>query len=318
MKRSFLLLAAAVSVLPLAAQTAATTPAPAAVAAPQPKLVASINGEVITQEKLDQLYMRLGTQTRTQYDQNGGKQAFLENYLRKRLLVQEAIKAGFDKRPDVQADLEAAKESALFDRYVRDVVSQAIVPDTEIRKYYDENQEQFKTPEMVRVSHIIIIPNGAGPKPKTDAQAQELIQQAAAELRTQNVVPAGTDEETAARLVESHFAAVAKKYSEDVSAQSGGDLGWNPKGVFDKDFEDAAFNLRPHMISGVIKSRFGYHLILANGRKPAGVEPFEEARPTIREFLMTQHQAEVVEAVARMTNDLRTHSNIRVYPENIH
>lgn len=314
MKRSFFLIIAAAAALPLAAQTA---PAPAPAAAPQPKIVASVNGEVITQEKLDQLYARLGTQMRSQYDKNGGKQAFLENYLRKRLLVQEAIKSGFDKRPDVVGDLEAAKESALFDRYVRDVISEAIVSDSELKKYYDAHPDEFQTPEMVKVSHIIVIPNGAGPKPKTDSQAQELIQQAAAELRTQNVIPAGTDEATAARLVESHFAAVARKYSEDVSATSGGDLGWNARGVFDKDFEDAAFNLRPHMISGVIKSRFGYHLIYVSEKKPAGVEPFDEVKSTIREYLMAQHAADVVEAVARVTNDLRTHSNIRIYPENI-
>ena len=55
---------------------------------------------------------------RTNYDQNGGKGAFLENYIRKRLMLQEAFKTGFDKKPEVVATLESARESALFDRYV--------------------------------------------------------------------------------------------------------------------------------------------------------------------------------------------------------
>src|SRR5205085_4252894 len=94
-----------VAALPLAAQQlaqqAAQSAAPAIMAAKpsSAKIVATINGENITQEKLDALYARLGAQMRDQYDKNGGKQAFLENYLRKRLMVQEALKVGFDKRP---------------------------------------------------------------------------------------------------------------------------------------------------------------------------------------------------------------------------
>src|SRR5439155_21424101 len=101
-------------------------PAAAARQDPTRKPVAVINGEVITQEQLDRMYSNLGTQVRSQYEKNGGKGAFLENYLRKRLIIQEALKAGFDKKADVQADMQSARESALFDRYVLDVVAQPV------------------------------------------------------------------------------------------------------------------------------------------------------------------------------------------------
>lgn len=323
MKRLFITLLFTAVSLPVLAEAAAKASAPSPAKGPvasatAPKIVASVNGEVITEEQLDRMYARLGTQMREQYNKNGGKQSYLENYLRKRLLVQEAIKSGFDKRPEVQADMDAARESALFDRYVRDVVAANVLAESEIRKYYDEHPEDFKTPEMIKVRHIVVIPNGAGPHPKSDEQAKELIQKVAAELRTQNALPPGTDAATANRLIADHFSNAARRYSEDASAASGGDLGWNPRGVFDKEFEDAAFNLRTNMVSGVIKSRFGYHLIYSDGKKPEGVEPYDEAKPKIREFLMTSHATDVVEAVARLTNELRTASKIRVYPENIH
>src|SRR5690348_13816203 len=119
MKRLLVLLPVLMAT-PLAAQQkpAATTPA----AAPAPAQVAIVNGEVITADKLDAMWNNMGVQMRDQYEKVGGKQAFLENYLRKRLVIQEAIKSGFDKRPDVRVDMDTASESALFDRYVRDVI----------------------------------------------------------------------------------------------------------------------------------------------------------------------------------------------------
>jgi peptidyl-prolyl cis-trans isomerase C len=285
--------------------------------APASKPVAVVNGEVITAEKLDSLYNRLGAQMRSQYEQNGGKAAFLENYLRKRLVTQEALKAGFDKKPDVQADMEAAKESALFDRYVRDVVSAGIVTDAAAKKYYDEHAEEFTTPEEVKVRHIVITAQSNGPMARTREQALERIKVVAAALHSENVGIHGTDEATAGRLRVAHFIDLAKKYSEDGVGPQGGDLGWVRKGQLDPKFEEAAFKLAKNVPSGIVETPFGYHLILVEDRKSAGIESFEEAKPTLREYLMTQHAADVVANLTRLTNELRASSKVSVFPENI-
>jgi len=302
---------AALAALPLLAQTAPAKQDPAQ------KPVAVINGETITAEKLDLLYARLGTKARQQYESAGGKTAFLENYLRKRLVVQEAIKRGFEQRRDVQMDMQASAESTLFDRYVRDVVSQPILTEGEIRKFYDDNPKEFETSEQVKVRHIIVVPTDVGPNPKSKTQALEKIQAIAAELHGQNVFPAGTDPATVDRLEMQHFVEAAKKYSEDSAAPNGGDLGWVNHGVLDPTFEEAAFTMKKGVTSGIIETRFGYHLIFVEDKKPAGMQSYEEAKPQIREFLMTQHATEVVEAVARLTNELRGSSKIAVFPENI-
>src|SRR5690242_21154116 len=103
MKRLIVLLPVAALAIPLLAQQ--QQPAPAAAAAP--KQVAIVNGEVVTADKLDQMWNNMGVQMRDQYEKAGGKSAFLENYLRKRLVIQEAIKSGFDKRPDVRVDMRS-------------------------------------------------------------------------------------------------------------------------------------------------------------------------------------------------------------------
>jgi len=303
----------------LAVSAPAQTAAPQTAASQEPpqKIVAVINGETITAAKLDQLYNRTSAQMRAEYEKNGGKVAFLDNYLRKRLVVQEAIKSGFDKRADVQVDMEAAKESALFDRYVRDVIASQVVTDNAVHSYYDEHQSEFQRPETVKVRHIVIIPNGAGPHPKTATDAMDEIKKVATELHAQMQMPAGTDPAAAARVRANYFAAAARKYSEDGSAQSGGDLGWTGRGTFDPQFEEAAFGLPVGQMSGIIETRFGYHLIFVDAKKPAGVATFEEVKKQIRENLLAQRVTDVMSTVSRLTNELQSKSKVAVYPENI-
>ncbi|MGZ7081526.1 MAG: peptidyl-prolyl cis-trans isomerase [Thermoanaerobaculia bacterium] len=311
MNRTLSAVIATLFALPLCAQ------APEPPAADTSKVVAVINNEKITQAKLDQMYSHVSAQMRAEYDENGGKAAFLDNYLRKRLLLQEAAKTGFDKRPDVQADMESAKEAALFDRYVRDVVAAPIITDADVKKYYDEHPSEFARSEQVKVRHLVVVGNGAGPRPKTKEQAMELIQQIAGELLQKNALPPGVDPAGAARIRLSNFAEEARRYSEDGSAQQGGDLGWNARGVLDPTFEEAAFNMRPGIVSGIIETRFGYHLIFVEDKKPAGQASFDEVKGDIRESLFAQRAADVMQAVARLTKELQATSKIAVYSENI-
>jgi peptidyl-prolyl cis-trans isomerase C len=283
------------------------------------KAVAVINGETITVEKLDRLYNNLNAQMRKQYDDNGGKGAFLENYIRKRLMIQEAIKSGFDRRPEVVAAVDAARESALFDRYVRDVVALPIVTESETRKYYDEHPEDFATPEKVHVRHIVISEVQSGPAKKTQGEALERIEKVAGEIRASDTASAKgtTDEKVLAHLRVAHFSEEAKKYSEDGSAESGGDLGWIVKGQTDPDFEKAAWGMKAGTISGIVQTKFGYHLIFVEAREPVGTEPYENVKSTIREFLLTQKAPDVMASVTRLTNELRANSRISAFPENI-
>src|SRR5260221_4495421 len=162
--------------LPLAGHQAAQPPAPRA---PGDKIVAVINGETITAARLDQLWNRIPPKTRDQYKTNGGKGAYLNNYIGKRLVVQEALKRGFDKKPEVLADVALAQETALFDWYVHDAVAPTIAPDSAVRKFYDENPENFKMPEKIKVRHIVLTVNPAAVNGKTKQDALNVAQQIA-------------------------------------------------------------------------------------------------------------------------------------------
>ncbi|MFP4521637.1 MAG: peptidylprolyl isomerase [Fibrobacterota bacterium] len=72
---------------------------------------------------------------------------------------------------------------------------------------------------------------------------------------------------------EADFSDMALRYSEDpASAESGGDLGYFNKGTFNMpDFESAAFSLSPGELSGIIKSKLGFHILKVSDRKGEAV-----------------------------------------------
>jgi peptidyl-prolyl cis-trans isomerase C len=57
------------------------------------------------------------------------------------------------------------------------------------------------------------------------------------------------------------FSAIAKNVSLCPSKKRGGDLGTFGRGQMVKEFEKAAFDLQKGQISGIVKTKFGYHII---------------------------------------------------------
>ncbi|HEX8171278.1 MAG TPA: peptidyl-prolyl cis-trans isomerase [Thermoanaerobaculia bacterium] len=301
MNRPLLMLSLVLAAAPLFAQEAAK-PAPT----PDEIVVASVNGQTISQAKLDQLWQRMSENMRAQYEKNGGKTAFLESYVRRLLVIQEALKNGFDKQPDVQTELEAARDSALFDLYVRDVIAAPLVTDQEVRAFYDQNPSEFTTPERAHVRHILTSAannhNPEGARAKITQVMSELFQ--AYRANPNGFVDA--------------FAAAARKYSEDTtSAQNGGDLGWVSREQLDPRLSEGAFTMKTGVMSGIIEAADGFHLLLIEQREPASKQSFDEAKAGIREYLLNKNAGRIIETLTKHTADLRANAKVTLYPDNV-
>jgi peptidyl-prolyl cis-trans isomerase D len=134
----------------------------------------------------------------------------------------------------------------------------------DVQKHYQDNQQQFTTPEQVRASHILF---------KTEGKDEAAVRKQAEAVLAR--AKAGED-----------FAKLANEYTEEeVGKTRGGDLDFFGRGQMAKEFEEAAFALKPGQISDIVKTSFGLHIIKTTDHKPETKRPLEEVKAQIEDQL---------------------------------
>ena len=213
--------------------------------------------------------------------------------LRQRFPSEDEFKKALASRnltPEKVRD-EIKKQLAIEKMIEAEVAPQVSVTDHDVKDFYDKNPEQFQQPESWRASHILLmVPQGA-----TDAQKKETRAKIDDVLKQ---VKAGGD-----------FAELAKKHSQDGSAQAGGDLNYFPKGQMVKPFEDACAALKVGEVSGVVETQFGFHIIKLTDKRPARAVPLTEVNKKIGDYLLSRMRNEKAGA---FVEGLRTKSKIEV------
>ena len=145
--------------------------------------------------------------------------------------------------------------------------AKTVVPAADIEREYNNNSEQYTTPEQVRASHILLKTEGKDDA-AVKAKAEELLKQA----------KGGAD-----------FADLAKKNSEDeASAKNGGDLDYFGRGRMVPEFDQAVFAMQPGTISDLVKTQYGYHIIKLVDKKTATTKPLAEVRQQLTDQLAYQ------------------------------
>jgi len=188
----------------------------------------------------------------------------LNNLVKERLVAEQARKSRLDRDPDVQAALGLAADRVLAQAQMAKVVREGKGADYEsmAREYYLAHPDEFKEPERIDVSHILIDTDD-----RTDEQARERAEEVLHKLKSG----------------EASFEELVEQYSDEPSAKDNhGHFKGVKRGKFVKPFENAAFALdKPGDITGPVKTRFGYHLIRLDGRTPPGEQSFEKAKPAL-------------------------------------
>jgi peptidyl-prolyl cis-trans isomerase D len=160
-----------------------------------------------------------------------------------------------------------------------------VTPD-DLRAYYDQHRDQYRTPDQVKVSHILIKTPLPGPDGKVDEKGAAEAQRRAEDLLKQ--LKAG------AKLED-----LAKKYSEDPgSAKQGGSLGWIGKGQTVPEFEKAAFSLPKGQISDLVKSSYGFHIIRVDDKQDAHVKTLDDVKAEIEPILKHQKAQQIAQKQA--------------------
>ena len=117
------------------------------------------------------------------------------------------------------------------------------------------------------------------------------------------------------RLVKGEdFAALAKKYSDDPgSKNSGGDLGWQPPGVFAPEFQAALDALEPNQLSAPFRTQFGWHIAKVNDRRTRDAT-VEARRGRVRQSISVRKEAEEYETWVRRLRE-EAYVEYRMTPE---
>ena len=171
---------------------------------------------------------------------------------------------------------------AFINQQIRPTVQ---VSDDDVAGYYSSNPDVFTHDEQVRARHILFTVDQGAP-PEVDRDARQRAEQARARAL------AGED-----------FAELARELSEGPSAPNGGDLGFFTRTTMDPAVAEAAFALEPGGISDVVKTRFGYHVIRLEERRPAGTIPFDEGQRQARTILTNTRTAETVRTLLKTLYD---------------
>jgi peptidyl-prolyl cis-trans isomerase C len=232
------------------------------------KELAKINDRVITVTEFDQEMEQLPPALKALVVTDKGRREFLQKLIERELLLQEGVKKGFGKDEEILRKVEQFKQGLIIEALTEKLCAgKDEVSDKEVEAYYKGNKGKFSLGERVRVRHIMV---------KTMSEAQEI----------KDRLNRGED-----------FIALAKQYSIWPTKQQGGDLGYITRGMVDKSFADAAFALkRRGEISGIVKTKLGFHIIRLEDRLGPHQLTLAEVREEIRKFLRDKKRQEILAA----------------------
>lgn len=171
----------------------------------------------------------------------------------------EITKSGFKNLEEFRRMLaERQRKRLLRERLIEHLRSKQVIKpisptEAEMRAYFDAEKGQLgERPATVTFRQLVLAPQ---PSPAAKAQARALADSIALSLRT------GGD-----------FATAARRFSEDsASASQGGDLGWQRRGTFVRQFDEVVFRLKPGVVSDPVETVYGYHVIQVQRVTPTEV-----------------------------------------------
>lgn len=223
-------------------------------------------------------------------------------YVRRRLLLQEAARAGIqidrleveayaaewlEDQPVSPALYDQIQEFLTIQRLLRQKVASNIeVSLPELRDYYQSNIDQFMAGDQVHVLEILV------PERRQALEIRSRLK--------------GGDVRT--------FRELARLHSSGVTAESGGDLGFFEKGDLPVQFEEVIFALNPGEISRIFQSEKGHHIFLVEERIPGHLQKFYQVQDEVFGTVMADKERA---AIKEFMHQIVESASIRVYDERL-
>jgi peptidyl-prolyl cis-trans isomerase C len=246
------------------------------------KVLVTIDGEKITLNEFNNALDKIPMNMKMLVATESGKRTYLDNFITKRLLLREAKKEKMDSDKEFLERLGEIRDQLLMESLLKKKLTlEGKVTDEDLKQYYASHKEEFKKEGEINTRHILL---------KTEDEAKQIL------VRLQK----GED-----------FIELAKRYSIDPNAKaSGGEIGFHPRGSLLPEYEAQALKLKKiGQISGIVKTKFGYHIIQLEGIKPSAYVPFDEVKEFAKQQMGQEKQKELFE---QYVQDLKKSSKITI------
>lgn len=219
--------------------------------------LAVVNGKPIPSSRADAVVKQVVAQGQGQ-DSPQLREMVKQDLIAREVLMQEAVKQGFDKQPEVRMALDNARQTIIVNQLARDYIAKNPVSDAEIKAEYDKVKAQSGDKEY-HVRHILL----------------------------------GTEDEAKAVITKlkggAKFEDLAKQSKDTGTANSGGDLDWAPPSQFPPEFAAGFTKLQKGAITDVpVKTQAGFHVIKVDDTRPLTLPSLEQVKPQIAENLTQQ------------------------------
>lgn len=220
-------------------------------AADKVKPFATVNGQPIPQT----VYKAFVAEQKAQGapDSPELETAVKEELVRREVLAQEAKKKGLDKTPNVQGQIELAKQAVLIRAYLSDYVKAHPISEAQLKAEYELIKNNLGSTEY-KARHVLV-------EKEDDAKA------------------------IIAKLDKGEkFSELAKASKDPGSKDKGGELGWSSPNAYVKPFGEALAKLKKGEYTKVpVHSDFGYHVIQLDDSRAMTPPPFDQVKPQLQQ-----------------------------------
>lgn len=237
------------------------------------KQIASVNGQTITDEQLNQFVSLLVDQGAQ--DSPELREQVKQEMIHRLVAVQAAEKAGIDKRANVAQEIELARQGILVRALISDHLEKNPIDDKKLKTEYDKIKAAQPERKEYKVRHILV---------EDQKQAEDLL----AQIKAKKV----------------KFDEAAKEHSIDPgSGKNGGDLGWAPASNYVPEFAQAVESLKKGATAEQpVKSQFGWHIIQVEDERAVEFPALDSIKPQLEEML---RQQQVVEFQQQLVKDAK-------------
>lgn len=222
-----------------------------ALAAEKGKAFATVNGQPISQTVYNAFVAEQKAQGAP--DSPELQNAVKEELVRREILAQEAKKKGMDKNPNIQGQIELAKQAVLIRAYLSDYVKANPISEAQLKAEYDVIKNNLGSTEY-KSRHVLV---------EKEEEAKAII----------------------AKLDKGEkFSELAKQSKDPGSKDKGGELGWSSPAAYVKPFGEALTKLKKGEYTKTpVQSDFGYHVIQLDDSRPANPPPFDQVKPQLQQ-----------------------------------